>query len=86
MESRFIAQEARDGAEDLTPFGMTIVWIAIVALTLVVLHLNPHPLKAKGAAPKCRLAVGRRGGGRCREHRNGLEGGDLLGSLLWLHL
>jgi hypothetical protein len=21
-----------------------------------------------------------------REHRNGLEGGDLLGSLLWLHL
>lgn len=59
----------------------------IVVLAWMGLHLNPHPPKSEGAAPKFRLYV--RGEARLMrewEHQNGLEGVDLLGSLLWLHL
>jgi hypothetical protein len=46
--------------------SMAIARSAASRFGLGGLHLNPHPLKAEDAAPKCRLLVEGGGGARCQ--------------------
>ncbi len=60
MEKGYVGMLGQDAmkSRSLASLGMTDL-IAIVVLIWVELHLNPHPLIAEGAAPKCRFGFAR---------------------------